>query len=132
VTGAIRDVELKRAEDRAVDDAVRLQTRGGASVVTDGEMRRYAYLGHFIDSIDGFDKFGGWAIPFRDDQGNELLFQRAAVVSRLLRPRRSGGDRCGSAVQSARLPRPRCRSGFPSYADRCQYGPWLAPFSLRH
>jgi len=48
-------------------------------------MRRYAYLGHFIDSIDGFDEFGGWAIPFRDDQGNELLFQRAAVVSRLKR-----------------------------------------------
>jgi 5-methyltetrahydropteroyltriglutamate--homocysteine methyltransferase len=90
VTGAIRDVELKRAEDRAVDDAVRLQTRGGASVVTDGEMRRYAYLGRFIDSINGFDKFGGWAIPVRDDQGNEVLFQRAALVSRLKR------RRCGS------------------------------------
>ena len=59
-------------------------------MVTDGEMRRYAYLGHFIDSIDGFDKFGGWAIPFRDDQGNEVLFQRAALVSRLKR------RRCGS------------------------------------
>src|SRR5262245_62608130 len=66
--GAIGDVELKRAEDRAVDDAVRLQTRAGVSAVTDGEMRRYAYFGHFIDSIDGFDKFGGWALPFRDDQ----------------------------------------------------------------
>ncbi|PYN90037.1 MAG: hypothetical protein DMD87_03315 [Candidatus Rokuibacteriota bacterium] len=30
---------------------------------------------------------GGWAIPFRDDQGNELLFQRAVVVSRLKRRR---------------------------------------------
>ena len=52
--GAIGDAELKRVEDRAVDEAVRLQTRVGVSVITDGEMRRYAYFGHFIDSIEGF------------------------------------------------------------------------------
>ena len=85
--GAIGDAELKRVEDRAVDDAVRLQTRVGVSVITDGEMRRYAYFGHFIDSVDGFDKFGGWAIPFRDEEGQELLFKRAVVVSRLKRRR---------------------------------------------
>jgi 5-methyltetrahydropteroyltriglutamate--homocysteine methyltransferase len=64
---------------------VRLQTRGGASVVTDGEMRRYAYLGHFIDSIDGFDKSAAGRFRFATDQSNEPLFQRAAVVSRLKR-----------------------------------------------
>ena len=85
--GSLTDAELKRAEDRAVDDAVRIQARAGVSVLTDGEMRRYAYFGHFIDSIEGFDKFGGWAIPFRDEQGDELLFQRAVVVSRLRRRR---------------------------------------------
>ena len=66
-SGSITDAELKRAEDRAVDDAVRIQARAGVSVLTAGEMRRYAYFGHFIDSIEGFDKFGGWAIPFRDE-----------------------------------------------------------------
>jgi 5-methyltetrahydropteroyltriglutamate--homocysteine methyltransferase len=86
--GSHTDAELKRAEDRAVDDAVRIQARAGVSVLTDGEMRRYAYFGHFIDSIEGFDKFGGWAIPFRDEQGDEFLFQRAVVVSRLRRRRR--------------------------------------------
>jgi len=35
---------------------------------------RYAYFGHFIDSVERFDRFGGWAIPFRDEHGNELLF----------------------------------------------------------
>ena len=85
--GAIGDAELKRVEDRAVDEAVRLQARVGVSVITDGEMRRYAYFGHFIDSVEGFDKFGGWAIPFRDEQGNEVLFKRAVVVSRLERRR---------------------------------------------
>src|SRR5258706_7806592 len=86
-SGSLGDTELKRIEDRAVDDAVRLQTRTGVSVVTDGEMRRYAYFGHFIDSVEGFDKFGGWAIPFRDEHGNELLFQRAVVGARLRRRR---------------------------------------------
>ena len=85
--GSAGDAELKHAEDRAVDEAVQLQTRIGVSLITDGEMRRYAYFGHFIDSVEGFDKFGGWAIPFRDEQGNELLFKRAVVVSRLKRRR---------------------------------------------
>jgi len=85
--GALSDAELKRVEDRAVDEAVALQARTGVAVVTDGEMRRYAYFGHFIDALEGFDKFGGWAIPFRDEAGNELLFQRAVVVSRLRRRR---------------------------------------------
>jgi hypothetical protein len=22
-----------------------------------------------VDAVEGFDKFGGWAIPFHDDQG---------------------------------------------------------------
>jgi methionine synthase II (cobalamin-independent) len=46
--GTVGDAELKRVEDRAVDEAVGLQTRVGVSVITDGEMRRYAYFGHFI------------------------------------------------------------------------------------
>ena len=64
--GVIGYAELKRVEDRDVDDAVALQTRAGVSVVTDGEMRRYAYFGHFIDSIEGFavrvDRVYSWRI----------------------------------------------------------------------
>jgi 5-methyltetrahydropteroyltriglutamate--homocysteine methyltransferase len=56
-------------------------------VLTDGEMRRYAFFGHLIDATEGFDKFGGWAIPFHDEQGAEMVFQRPVVVSRL-KPRR--------------------------------------------
>jgi len=36
----------------------------------------------------GFDKLGGWAIPFRDEKGEQLVFQRPVVVDRL-RPLRS-------------------------------------------
>jgi 5-methyltetrahydropteroyltriglutamate--homocysteine methyltransferase len=82
-TGEIAAADLKREEDRAVDDALRLQEEAGLDVLTDGELRRYAFFGHLIDAVDGFDKFGGWAIPFHDEQGAELVFKRPVVVERL-------------------------------------------------
>jgi 5-methyltetrahydropteroyltriglutamate--homocysteine methyltransferase len=81
--GELSDAEFKRIEDRAVDEAIALQVQAGLAVISDGEMRRYAFFGHLIDCVEGFDKFGGWAIPFRDEQGNELIFKRPVVVSRL-------------------------------------------------
>ncbi|MGH7278327.1 MAG: cobalamin-independent methionine synthase II family protein [Candidatus Rokuibacteriota bacterium] len=81
--GRLGAAEFKRAEVRAVDEAVALQEAAGLDVVTDGEMRRYAFFGHLIDALAGFDKFGGWAIPFRDDQGGELIFKRPVVVDKL-------------------------------------------------
>ena len=86
-SGELSDVEFKRVEDRAVDEAIAMQIAAGLDVITDGELRRYAFFGHLIDAIAGFDKFGGWAIPFRDEQGQELVFQRPVVVDRL-QPRR--------------------------------------------
>src|SRR6266545_4346249 len=85
--GAISPPEFKRIEDRAANEALDLQTRAELDVVTDGEMRRYAFYGHFIDSVEGFDKYGGWAIPFHDEQGNELVLKRPVVVGRLRRIR---------------------------------------------
>ena len=74
---------FKQIEDRAVDEAIALQERAGIAVITDGEMRRYAFYGHLIDAVEGFDKYGGWAIPFRNDEGEELVLQRPVVVSKL-------------------------------------------------
>src|SRR5689334_6580264 len=82
-SGRIGAPELKRIEDRAVDEAVRLQEAAGLDVVTDGEMRRYAFFGHLVDSLAGFDKHGGWAIPFRDEQGEQLIFKRPVVIEKL-------------------------------------------------
>jgi len=81
--GRLAPGEFKRVEDRAVDEAVRLQETAGLDVVTDGELRRYAFFGHLIDALDGFDKLGGWAIPFHDEHGGELVFKRPVVVDRL-------------------------------------------------
>ena len=86
-TGTISDAEFKKIEDRAVNEAIDLQVAAGLPVVTDGEMRRYAFYGHFIDSVEGFDKYGGWAIPFHDEQGQELVLKRPVVVGRLKRIR---------------------------------------------
>src|SRR5262245_39481087 len=83
----IGEAAFKEVEDRAVDEAVELQTRAGIDVITDGEMRRYAFFGHLVDAVEGFDKFGGWAIPFRNEQGEEFVMPRPVVVGRLRRRR---------------------------------------------
>jgi 5-methyltetrahydropteroyltriglutamate--homocysteine methyltransferase len=75
--------EFKRFEDRAVDEALETQTVAGIDVITDGEMRRYAFYGHLIDSLDGFDKFGGWGIEFRDEKGEKTRLRRPVVVEKL-------------------------------------------------
>jgi 5-methyltetrahydropteroyltriglutamate--homocysteine methyltransferase len=85
--GALSDAAFKRIEDRAVNEAIDVQTAAGLDVITDGEMRRYAFYGHMIDCVEGFDKVGGWAIPFRDETGENVLLQRPVVVGRLKRQR---------------------------------------------
>jgi 5-methyltetrahydropteroyltriglutamate--homocysteine methyltransferase len=81
--GDITPAEFKRVEDRAVDEALALQEAAGLDVVTDGEQRRYAFFGHLVEALEGFEKFGGWAIPFRDEQGTELTLKRPVVVDKL-------------------------------------------------
>src|SRR5450759_4762995 len=81
--GALSDSEFKRIEDDAVVRAIRLQEEAGIDVITDGEQRRYAFYGHLVESFDGFDREGGWAIPFRDESGEELILRRPVVVEKL-------------------------------------------------
>ena len=82
-SGEIDAARFKQDEDRAVDEAIELQVGAGIDVITDGEQRRYAFFGHLVDSMSGFDKFGGWAIPFRDETGEQLVFKRPVVVDKL-------------------------------------------------
>jgi 5-methyltetrahydropteroyltriglutamate--homocysteine methyltransferase len=81
--GRLAPAAYKRSEDQAVDAAVLLQEAAGLDVITDGEQRRYAFFGHMIESLDGFDKLGGWAIAFHNEAGEELKFRRPVVVERL-------------------------------------------------
>ena len=81
--GELSSCALKQVEDQAVDDAVSVQESAGLDVLTDGELRRYAFFGHLIDALEGFDKFGGWAIPFHNESGERLVFKRPVVVEKL-------------------------------------------------
>ena len=82
-SGEIGPAEFKTVEDRAVDEAIQLQKGAGLDVLTDGEQRRYAFFGHLVEALEGYDKLGGWAIPFHDDEGHQLVFQRPVVVEKL-------------------------------------------------
>ena len=55
--GGLTDAELARAEDRAVDEALRLQEEAGLEVVTDGEMRRLSFQSQLPAAVEGF---GEW------------------------------------------------------------------------
>ncbi|HEV3217581.1 MAG TPA: cobalamin-independent methionine synthase II family protein [Vicinamibacterales bacterium] len=81
--GRLTGAEFKKIEDRAVDEAVALQEAAGLDVLTDGEMRRYAFFGHLVEALEGFDKFAGWSITFRDADGHETALQRPVVVDKL-------------------------------------------------
>ena len=81
--GQMHAAEFKALEDQAVNDAITLQESCNIDVITDGELRRYAFYGHLIDSLSGFDKYGGWAIPFRDESGETLVLKRPVVVEKL-------------------------------------------------
>jgi 5-methyltetrahydropteroyltriglutamate--homocysteine methyltransferase len=82
-SGRLGPAAFKRIEDEAVDEAVALQEAAGLDVITDGEQRRYAFFGHLVDSLEGWDRLGGWAIAFRNEAGEELRFRRPVVVERL-------------------------------------------------
>ena len=81
--GTLSAADFKAIEDRAVNEAIALQETAGIDVITDGEQRRYAFFGHLVDALSGFDKFGGWAIPFVDETGEQTIVQRPVVIERL-------------------------------------------------
>jgi 5-methyltetrahydropteroyltriglutamate--homocysteine methyltransferase len=64
--------ELKLAEDRAVDAAVRLQEAAGIEVVTDGEMRRLSFQSGLPDAVDGFGQVPLEAYLWGDWHGEEV------------------------------------------------------------
>src|SRR5437588_2686354 len=143
-TGQLGAADFKAVEDQAVNEAIALQETAGIDVITDGEMRRYAFYGHLIDALAGFDKYGGWAIPFRDETGEELVLKRPVVVEKLqwkrsmcaeewvyLRSRKThtGKVTLISAQQAAAYYDPEKSKG--AYATRDEYLADIVDFSRR-
>lgn len=90
--GEMTPSEFKRIEDRAVDEALRLQDEAGLDVVTDGEMRRLSFQSQMTAAVEGF---GEWDLnaflwgEWQSDEFGEMVVERPpiAVVSKLRRKR---------------------------------------------
>ncbi len=92
--GRLGPAELKRIEDRAVDEAVALQEAAGLEVVTDGEVRRLSFQSQMAAAVEGFGEhdldaflWGEW---HGDEETGEWSKERPAglgVVGRLRRKR---------------------------------------------
>jgi methionine synthase II (cobalamin-independent) len=90
--GEIDSTELERAEDRAVDEAIRLQEEAGLAVVTDGEMRRLSFQSQMTAAVEGF---GEWDLDaflwgeWHSDEIGDLVVERPsiAVMGKLRRKR---------------------------------------------
>ena len=143
-TGELNAADFKVIEDRAVNEAIALQEAAGIDVITDGELRRYAFYGQLVEALAGFAKYGGWAIPFRDETGEELVLKRPVVVEKLqwkrsmcaeewvyLRSRKSrpGKVTMISAQQAAAYYDPEKSKG--AYATRDAYLADIVDFSRR-
>jgi 5-methyltetrahydropteroyltriglutamate--homocysteine methyltransferase len=65
--GQLTPAELKRIEDRAVDQAIAMQEGVGLDVITDGEFRRFSFLDQIIGELDGVIEREGAAVHFHND-----------------------------------------------------------------
>jgi 5-methyltetrahydropteroyltriglutamate--homocysteine methyltransferase len=52
--GRLTQIEFKRIEDHAVDEAVALQADAGFAIVTDGEMRRLSFQSQLPEAVEGY------------------------------------------------------------------------------
>jgi len=95
--GELAPADLKRVEDAAVDDALRLQEEAGLDVVTDGEMRRLSFQSQLVEAVDGFGEWDLDAFLWGEWHSGELgdmTVERPplAVESRLRRRRYLSAD----------------------------------------
>ena len=79
----LTEAEFKRIEDRAVDEALRLQEDAGLDVVTDGEMRRLSFQSQLTEAVAGF---GDWDLDaflwgeWKSDELDELNIERPPLT----------------------------------------------------
>jgi 5-methyltetrahydropteroyltriglutamate--homocysteine methyltransferase len=90
--GLLTPAAFKEVEDRAVDEALRLQEECGLDVVTDGEMRRLSFQSQLPAAVDGFSDWDLDAFLWGEWHGNEIGDVRIdrppiAVVGKLQRKR---------------------------------------------
>jgi 5-methyltetrahydropteroyltriglutamate--homocysteine methyltransferase len=81
--GELTEADFKRIEDRAVDEALRLQEDAGLEVVTDGEMRRLSFQSQLTEAVAGF---GDWDLDaflwgeWKSDELDDLNVERPPLT----------------------------------------------------
>lgn len=80
--GRLAAEEYRRIEDKAVDDALGLQEEVGLVVVTDGEMRRDAFLDFLVKGFgaDAFRQGDGMRVRFHNKETTDAMTMEAPVT----------------------------------------------------
>ena len=103
--GRLSARELKRLEDRAVDQVIALQEGAGVDVVTDGEMRRFLFMGPITETVDGIEPVAGTSpMPWSTPEGDIEWQSPVAVTSKLRKRRSMVTEEYSYARARARLP----------------------------
>ncbi len=104
--GALTPAQFKRIEDRAVDQVIALQEGSGVEVVTDGEMRRYMFMGPITETVEGIELVEhGNPMPWAtEEQGEFEWVLPMAVTSKLRKVRSLVAEEYSYARARARLP----------------------------
>jgi 5-methyltetrahydropteroyltriglutamate--homocysteine methyltransferase len=103
--GELSPPEFKRVEDRAVDQVIAVQEGAGVDVVSDGEMRRYLFMGPITETVEGIEPVEhGNAMPWATAEGEIDWVFGYAVTSKLRKRRSMVTEEYCYARARARLP----------------------------
>ena len=96
---------FKRIEDRAVDQVIATQEGSGVEVVTDGEMRRFLFMGPITETVSGIEFIpDGTVMPWATPEGETEWTAPAAVTQKLQKKRSMVCEEYSYARARARLP----------------------------
>jgi len=104
--GELAPEDYARIEDRAVDEALRIQERAGMEVVTDGEMRRDIFFDFFIRGLSGLSPLPGSTVRFHGHEGGVAMEVQIpfSVTERIATRECPGVAEYTYAVQHTRKP----------------------------
>lgn len=101
--GRLSEPELRAAEDRAITEALRKQSKIGVDIVADGEMRRGSWLTDMADAVDGFVR-EKVMLEWKGPGGGEEASTANAVGGELRKVRKLTGHELPFLRQAAEKP----------------------------
>src|ERR1051325_6172992 len=97
--------ELRKMQDEAIRDAVRLQRECGLQAVTDGEFRRVSYWEKFVRLTKGLEVRDA-VFTFHDAAGHESKFTAPYVSGKVSREQPIALDELGFGNNKLTMPAP--------------------------